>query len=67
MMMTFNWECLGSTLRSETNESEALNQICSVRVTECCFESRVCPNIGTEEGIQMEMHLNASRVLAMRL
>lgn len=67
MMMMVNWECLGSTLRLETNETEALNQICSVRVIECCLESRACPNVRAAEGIQMEMHLNVSRILAMRL
>lgn len=67
MMMMVNGECLGSALHMETNETEALNQICSVPVIECCFESRAHPNVRTEEGIQMEMHPNSGRFLVMRL
>lgn len=38
-----------------TNEIEVLNQICSARVIECCFESHACLNVGADEGTWMEM------------
>lgn len=36
------------------NEIEVLNQICTAWVIECCFESRACLYVWTDEGTWME-------------